>query len=272
MKLGELINKPATPGIFFELCSNKAVKLEFLAHCNEPVSVSSGFIIRQRDGFYLYSCWHSVTGIDFFGPKVVQPPKPRRVRIQMKKCTSLRPGVTHIGGVHFLTEELYGVDNKPRWIQDDMHRENLDLESLGIFIPRIDIVALKIDAADNIEPLTCFEETDIYTSGLVVGASVFIVGLPHGYSTLGEEPHPISLRRSIAATRANNAPVLVDGIGARGMSGSPVFCQSGPGMKLYGVYCGALHTSDKAKAWEEKGDVFAALGVITPMLRASFLY
>lgn len=192
----------------------------------------------------------------------------------MKKRTPLGPGITYIGGVHSLTEELYGADNKPRWIQDDEHHENLDLESVGIFIPRwVDLVALKMDTADQIERFNYFEETDIFTRGLGLGESVFIVGFPYGYSTLGEEPHPISLRRSIAATRAVNASIsLVDGIGARGMSGSPVFCESGSGMKLYGVYCGALHTSDKAKGLEEKGDVFAALGVITPMLRAGFLY
>jgi hypothetical protein len=274
-----LIDNEITPGIQFGFWNFKAVKLEFLAdNSDDPVSTASGFVILDGDEFYLFTCWHAVTGIDFFEPKVIEPPKRRRVCVRMKKITPLSAECALIGGDYSFISPLYEPDepHKPRWQQEFMHREKPDLNGIGVFVPRtVDLVVLPLGRNENFGTYVHFEQTDIFTKGLNVGDSVLIGGFPYGYSAQGKDsPEPIFLQRSIAATHTTNSSIhLIDGVGARGMSGSPVLFKSEVGWKLFGIYCGALNTSEGASKLEKKEDnVYAALGVITPLLSASFLY
>ena len=46
--------------------SNKAVIIECLNNDGELIkdANASGFILREKDGLYLYTCWHVVTGLN----------------------------------------------------------------------------------------------------------------------------------------------------------------------------------------------------------------
>ena len=48
--------------------SFKAVRLETLDERKTILGRATGFLVRDADGLFLYSCWHVVTGVDFFRP------------------------------------------------------------------------------------------------------------------------------------------------------------------------------------------------------------
>ncbi len=58
-----------------------------------------------------------------------------------------------------------------------------------------------------------------------------------------DQPTPIVLTRFIAADRVKDrqSEVLLDGPGAPGMSGGPVFIKQNNMWKLYGIYTGLIY-------------------------------
>jgi hypothetical protein len=52
----------------------KAVRLETFNKERKPLTRASGFLIRETDGLFLYTCWHVVTGIDFLNLNRMTPP------------------------------------------------------------------------------------------------------------------------------------------------------------------------------------------------------
>ena len=50
--------------------SDRTLKLTTLDKNKKPLRNASGFILKTDDSLHLHTCWHVVTGIDFFEPKV----------------------------------------------------------------------------------------------------------------------------------------------------------------------------------------------------------
>jgi hypothetical protein len=97
---------------------------------------------------------------------------------------------------------------------------------------------LQIDDSQFIAASQC------WIHGAEIGAQVFVVGFPYGYSSLGmEQPTPIVLTQHVASTRINGdreMDILLDRPGAAGMSGGPVFVHRQDGAYLVGIYTGII--------------------------------
>jgi S1-C subfamily serine protease len=85
---------------------------------------------------------------------------------------------------------------------------------------------------------------DIRQVPALPGDSLFVVGYPYGYSTLKDQPAAIVLTRSVAAVSRDGGrrrEILIDGGGAPGMSGGPVFYLDKQRLYLLGLYTGILY-------------------------------
>ena len=99
----------------------------------------------------------------------------------------------------------------------------------------------------------------------MVGEKLYIVGYPYGYSALGtEQPTAIILTRFIAAERIKDrqTEILLDGPGAPGMSGGPVFIEHDAVLYLLGIYTGLIYPDHVI----EKNEKTTALGTMSNMV------
>ena len=80
----------------------------------------------------------------------------------------------------------------------------------------------------------------------IIGSKLLIVGYAYGYSTFGErQPAAIVLTRFVAATRFQEKrhELLLDGDGAPGVSGGPVFIERDGQLSPIGIYRGNVRPS-----------------------------
>lgn len=97
------------------------------------------------------------------------------------------------------------------------------------------------------------------------GDKVFVVGYPYGFSTVGSnQPTPVVLTRFIAANRleGRHREILLESVGAPGMSGGPVFIQRGENIKLLGPYTGLIYPDYVI----EQNEKTTALGTCVDMM------
>lgn len=242
------------------LIGTKALRLEVLGEGDALISRATGFVLEDSDGLFLYTCWHVVTGIDYQNPYPLAAPKKRvRIRAYAQQVNHLQPGIQSIGLSQAIDIELYEPSGEKRWQQDPNHEENADLEAIGLHKPKFfDFVRIPISIAVSAVEILCFHKRNVFTNLLSSGDDVVIVGYPYGYSALGDiAPEPVFLKRSIASGRSR--PTLLDGIGAPGMSGSPVIVFHSGRWWLEGMYTGQIFPDYKYKESRET-DRFAALG------------
>lgn len=246
--------------------SVRPVKLEPLDQDRVPLGgrLSTGFLFYEREQVWLYTCWHVVTGIDPFRPQFKDPPSRRFVKVTWKQMAIRDGGHTSLGDTEDFIVPLYDGDGKPLWHQEGVRRSQLDLDALGLPVPATtDLVALSVSVIPDERRFRCFSPSDVPRAHFQNGQQVVITGYPWGYSALGPlTPEPVFLTRSIASwvvlNRAHS--FLVDGVGAKGMSGSPVFVPDSGGFKLIGVYSGALFPDVQQTG--EPQDAYSGLGEV----------
>lgn len=245
----------------------KAVRIELLdedgkaviAHndMNRPIgpAVATGFLVHEPDGSaYVYTCWHVVTGIDMHHPALPGPTASKRrmaLRLTMQGHDSRGPGedvtVIVIGGSTHIDVPLYDTSTTPPtplWEQDEQCQEDTGLSIAGLAAPFWhDVVRIRLQAGTKVTGLQVLSRSDLWQHLVVPGDGLMLVGYPYGYSTYEQQPTPIVLRRHVAAVNlpgTRRREVLLDGGGAPGMSGGPVFFEGPDRLYLFGLYTGII--------------------------------
>lgn len=248
----------------------KAVRLETLDRDGNLLTHSTGFIINDKDGSFLYTCWHVVTGFDFLQPSTPhsRPPRRNSIRIHCQNVEQRQPGVQAIGGGYSLELPLYSETNEPRWLQEPNAREQPDFDAIGIRVPSLfDVIRIRVDLPPHFRSVIEFQSDDVFTSFTGAGNDVVIVGYPYGYSAVDTTtPEPIFLKRSVASNRtANIGYALLDGGGTPGMSGAPILTNHQGRWWLCGVYTGVIFPDHQRASEQAKYDRTAALGMMAPL-------
>jgi len=228
----------------------KAVLIRVLNEQKNQISHASGFIRRENGSLFLYTCWHVVTGYDKNDLKIRnQLPDRAFLQIDLKGVDKRQPGVEAIGGIQSLLIPLYDNEKKPRkplWLQDKRHVQNADLNAIGIYVPFWhDAVKLPLPETNCVSDMQVIEEVNVFpqTTLLSCGDKLYVVGFPYGYSTTGaDRPNPVVLTRFVAATTigGRHQEILLESIGAPGMSGGPAFVEREDGIFLLGLYTGLI--------------------------------
>jgi hypothetical protein len=216
----------------------KAVRIEVLDERGDPVmipgkegraggpAVASGFLMREQEGLYLYTCWHVVTGIDLANPVLpgaLSGERRMSLRLSIQANEQRSEQVVSIGGLQTLDINLYDSSTDPRtpmWEQDEQSAKNESLSMAGLSEPFWhDVVRIRIDESLDLVDLQVLMRVDLWHGLVAPGDSLLIVGYPYGYSALKQNPTPIVVKRSVAATRTEGVrqEVLIDGGGAPGM-------------------------------------------------------
>jgi len=236
----ELLDQNGDPGQVYDAASGQPVG---------PM-VATGFLMREGAGeYYLYTCWHVVTGINPQAPAVpAQRLRRTTLRFSMQNNNERAPGLHAIGGLQTITLPLYDTSTMPwrsLWGQDEQSRPNADLAGVGLALPFWrDIVRIRVTPAIEPSLLQVLTPVDQWSNLVSPGDNLMIVGYPYGYSSMRDSPNAVAITRSVAATRLERErpmDILIDGGGAPGMSGSPVFYVYEGRIYLYGVYTGVLY-------------------------------
>jgi hypothetical protein len=94
----------------------KAVRLETFDKDKRLLKRASGFLVKESDGLFLYTCWHVVTGVDFLQPNPLSPPRRRAfIKVYCQNVQEPQAGVRTIGGGYSLELALYDELDLPRW-------------------------------------------------------------------------------------------------------------------------------------------------------------
>ncbi len=229
-----------------------------------PNAYASGFIRQEAEGRFLYTCWHFVTGFNMHDLKIGhQLPNRMSLKITLQNVERRDPGTTVIGGNQSLIAPLYDTTQTPPmplWNQDKQDIPQADLNAINLRVPFWhDAVKLRLPDDLHLSEMQTLAESEHRAHMLTPGDRIFIVGFPYGYSALGmNQPTPIVLTRHVAAVRVDGRQreVLLDGAGARGMSGSPVFVETQTDILLIGLYTGLIYPDHSL----ERNDRVTALG------------
>lgn len=248
----------------------KAVLLHLLDADQRTLKTASGFIRREGEELYLYTCWHVVTGYDP-NKLVVTNELPNRVFIdvQLQDAKFINSQVTVIGGQQCFRLSLYDrmqFPRSPSWLQDDRHRPHPDLNAINIFVPSWhDTVKIALPREVKIAETQIVDERICPgDASLTVGDKLYVVGFPYGYSSFGRaQPTAIVLTRFLASTGIDGRKreFLLDSPGAPSMSGGPVFIESDRGLEIFGIYNGSIYPDYMMK----QNDKTTALGTCSSL-------
>jgi hypothetical protein len=233
---------------------------------NEIINANaSGFVVKENDELFLYTCWHVVTGFNMHDIKIPINHKIRNaLKITLQNHENKQPGVSTIGGNQTVTVPLF-IENKgiktPVWTQEKKDKPHEDLNNINIKVPSWhDVVKIPLPEEVSVSDIQVLNKDDLYMNLPEVGEKIHIVGFPYGYSSLGmDQPTPIVLTRFLAANRVKDQVMymLLDGPGAPGMSGGPVFVERDNKLDLTGIYTGLLYPDHVI----EKNEKSTALGI-----------
>jgi hypothetical protein len=250
--------------------SFKAVLIRCLDKNHQPITNAhaSGFIRRESENLYLYTCWHVVTGYDRNDLKVKNElPNRAFLEIDMQDAQVRQPGITAIGGLQSLIIPLYDETYSPKlplWYQDDRHIPHPDLNLINIFVPFWhDVVKIALPADVRTSDIQVVEESFLNTL-LTPGDKLYVVGFPYGFSSAGaKQPTPVVLTRFVASCHigGRQQEVLLESAGAPGMSGGPVFVEREMDISLLGIYTGLLFPDNVI----EKNEKVMALGTCSDL-------
>ena len=255
--------------------SHAGVRVECLDERQRPISGStgSGFLRREDGLLYLYTAWHVVTGFDPHHVIVgFELPRRRYVRVALQDVREPQQGVRIIGGAQHLVVPLYANPTasigplQPLWQQNNEHIPHELLNNVGLFVPFWnDIIKIALPESVRISETQLITDDQLMPSEQPwVGDKCFIVGFPYGFSAaVGvDQPTPVVLTRFIASahiTGARKFEFFLDGYGAPGMSGGPVFLEREQQLYLIGAYTGDIFPDHGLCQWEKK----TALGTVT---------
>jgi hypothetical protein len=239
--------------LFFErsLLPHKAVMIECLNNQKEPIekAYASGFILKESDGLYLYTAWHVITGYDLHNlpPNYQQP---NRMEIRLSKIKSEQQNTNSplqayvLNGLETVDIPLYENQDisRPLWHQDPIQEFN----GASIQVPdKHDAVKIKLPDTFEASDIQIVKSNELNNQLIFPGDRIYIVGYPYKFSTRGEDnPSPVVLTKFVASTSIKNRlhEFLIDGLGAPGMSGGPVFIERNEQIFLLGIYTGAIYT------------------------------
>lgn len=247
--------------------SMRSVHIQCLNENKEPINgaYASGFIVQENKQTFLYTCWHVVTGFNMHNVEVGRSlPNRKFLEVNLQNCDTQQAGIVVIGGNQSTILSLYDDNNKPLWIQDSEDVPNYSLNNIGLKVPFYnDVVKLLLPETISVFKTQLIKEDEILKNKLpLIGDKVYLVGYPYGYSALGlEQPTPIVLTRFIAARRIKDrqSEILLDGPGAPGMSGGPVFLEHNDTLSLMGIYTGLIYPDYAI----ERNEKTTALGTMT---------
>jgi len=230
----------------------KAVLIQCLDENNNVIkgAYGSGCILKEEDGFFLYTCWHVVTGYDPNNLKVKEPPRRKKLKVLFQGCDLTLSVGEVVGGLQEIIVELYENSSDgsfPLWCQDEKDRPQPDLNAINIRVPFWhDAVKIQLPETTQVSDLQCIKRAGLLVTPTLLpapGDRIWIVGFPYGFSATGDsQPTPIVLTRYLASDRmeGRHREMLIESIGAPGMSGGPVFIDRGNEVKLLGLYSGLL--------------------------------
>jgi hypothetical protein len=228
---------------------HQAVLLTLLDADGRPTGrVASGFLRREDGQLHLYTCWHTVTGLDR-NTRVLPPPemwtrlRPWRVRVTLQAVETRAPGVAAVGGAREIELALY-KEGKYLWFQDRQYSPHADLENVGLRFPFWhDAVKIPFPEVERTREQSLTDTDEKHQSMTIFpGDKVVFIGYPHGYSAL-ETPTAVVITAHVAAsfTKEKAMEFLLDRAGAPGMSGGPVFVEQDERLWAFGMYTGAVY-------------------------------
>ena len=237
-----------------------------------PGAFASGFIRRESERLYLYTCWHVVTGFD---PNEIEVgnrlPARQYIKLALQCADQSQPGIEVIGGLQTVVLPLYDSPKQPArplWLQDDCHIPHPDLNAIGLHVPFWhDVVKLELPPDVRVSEIQVIDEKRLNTSLVGPCDKCLIVGYPYGFSAFGpDQPTAIVLTRFVASTRiaGRQEQLLLESIGAPGMSGSPVFIERADDLLLFGIYTGLIYPDHAQK--REKATALGTVSNISFML------
>jgi Trypsin-like peptidase domain len=260
----------------------RAVRIEILDKHGQPVIVTprngerrgpvvaSGFLLREDADLYLYTCWHVVTGIELANPVLPGTNQRRsRLKVSMQRSDRFKAANLSVAGSDSFEVELYersGEDTfLPRWEQDEQSVSNSSLAMANLVQPFWhDIVRIRVPGSVATSTVQVLNQLDLWASPIAPADPLMLVGYPYGFSAKQLTPTPIVLTRHVAAISRDGArrEILIDGAGAPGMSGGPVFYEWDHRLYLFGMYVGVIFPD---AAPENESERASPLGIVCPM-------
>jgi hypothetical protein len=264
----------------------RAVRIEILDQHGQSVVVSarngerrgaavaSGFLLRDDAELYLYTCWHVVTGIELANPVLPGSSQRRsRLKVSMQRSEKFKRPMVPVGGPDSFEVELYEQSGEksgeevflPRWEQDEQSVSNSSLAMANLAQPFWhDIVRIRLPAGVVTSTTPVLSRRDLWPEPIAPADPLMLVGYPYGFSARQLASTPIVVKRHVAAISRDGArrEILIDGAGAPGMSGGPVFYEWDHRLYLFGMYVGVIFPDAAADNEPERG---GALGVVCPM-------
>lgn len=199
-------------------------KFDRLSFATSPIDIwsgeqqlghASGFFWRGREGIWLITNWHCVTGNNPFTCTALNPgrPPPTKVTFYPLVLRTFDNGTKHIP-TRVPTETNLFEDHSPVW------RQHADFER-----KRTDIVAIQLGSLKEKGDTVCINDYAEVELHHHVGADLFVVGYPLN-NYVGWMP-PFWKRGSFAGEPllpfADKPLFPIDVLSTEGMSGSPVF-------------------------------------------------
>ena len=231
---------------------------------------ASGFVVKENNIPYLYTCWHVVTGFNMHEIKIPIHYKARSaLQVTLQNHEIRQPGVSAIGGSQTIQIPLFKEGKGkmiPSWIQERRDIPHEDLSNINIKVPAWhDVVKIPLPEEIAVSDIQALNKDDLFMNSPMIGDKLYIVGFPYGYSALGmEQPTPIVLTRFLAANdvKGQYMHMLLDGPGAPGMSGGPVFVECNNKLHLTGIYTGLIYPDHVIECNEKT----TALGIYCNMI------
>jgi hypothetical protein len=281
-KLASVPSSPTDSITARHLMQFRAVRIEILDQHGQSVmvtprngerrgpAVASGFLLRDDTELYLYTCWHVVTGIELANPVLPGTNQRRsRLKVSMQRSDKFTGPIVSVGGPDSFEVELYEKSGEevflPRWEQDEQSVSNSSLAMANLVQPFWhDIVRIRLPSGAVTSSTPVLSRLDLWPEPIAPADPLMLVGYPYGFSARQLTPTPIVVKRHVAAISRDGArrEILIDGAGAPGMSGGPVFYEWDHRLYLFGMYVGVIFPD---AAPENEPERTGALGIVCPM-------
>jgi hypothetical protein len=187
----------------------------------------------------------------------------------MQRSERLKGAIASVGGSDSFEVELYEKSGEdvflPRWEQDEQSVSNSNLAMANLVQPFWhDIVRIRLPSGVVTSSTPVLSRLDLWPDLIAPADPLMLVGYPYGFSARQLPATPIVVKRNVAAISRDGArrEILIDGAGAPGMSGGPVFYEWDNRLYLFGTYVGVIFPDAAPDSEPERT---SALGIVCPM-------
>lgn len=218
---------------FIDEFSLKPLYLEILLN-NLNIGIGTGFVVKQKDSYYIITNWHIVTG-----------------RNPNNNQSLSASGVVDPNKIRVWFHE----ENLGSWISCEINLINQDGKSLWLEHPHgreIDVVAIPFLLSPNIKVYDIDLSLSDFDLKIYPSEAVSIIGFPKGFTSAGKLPiwKTGHIASDIDIDWNGKPTFLIDATTKSGMSGSPVIAkrvciyqtskgnQIGNAVRFLGVYSG----------------------------------